>query len=96
MRTRPAALHVGCMANRRRLVQRNSPGPAPTFTERMEVRLRPDQYEAIDRISSALQFTPSELVRLFIDQGTEAVESVATFKSLTGKEPVPWVSEHKR
>lgn len=56
----------------------------------MVVRVRPDQAAAIERIARAMQLTPSELVRLFIDVGSDAFESVPKFKTLTGKEPVPW------
>lgn len=71
----------------------NKRGPAPVFTERMVVRLRPDQSDAIARIAKAFQLTPSELVRMWIDLGSEAVESVPTFKILTGEEPAPWARE---
>lgn len=71
----------------------NKPGPKPVFTERMDLRLRPDQVDALARIASVVPMTASELVRMFIDVGTDAFESVPNFKSLPRKETWPWESE---
>ena len=81
------------MANSGNLYGTNRPGPKPVFTERMDLRLRPDQVQALARISSVIPATTSELVRMFIDYGTDAFESVPNFKSLPRKEPAPWESE---
>lgn len=71
----------------------NRRGPKPRFTERLVVNVRQDQLQAVDRLATVLQMSRSDLVRLFIDQGTDAVESVPKFKTLSGKEPVPWANE---
>jgi hypothetical protein len=61
---------------------RRKPGPIPMFTERVVVKLRADQHEAVQRIATALGFTVSDVIRWFIDEGAHAVEAVPEFIEL--------------
>ena len=58
------------------------PGPKPQFPYVMQLRLRNDQRQALARIASTLGVGVSDLIRWFIDSGTDAVENVPTFKTL--------------
>jgi hypothetical protein len=75
--------------NRRHLCQpvaeRTRPGPKPVFTQRAVVMIRPDQRQALDRIAATLGLTVSDVVRWMIDQGTEAVEAVDSYRTLQGR-----------
>jgi hypothetical protein len=62
----------------------SNPGPVPTFTERIVVKLSPDQHQAVQRIALTLGFTVCDVVRWFIDEGARAVEAVPTFTELKG------------
>ena len=53
---------------------RTRPGPEPLFTNRLQVKIRTDQRQAINRLASALGFTTSELVRWILDSGLDALE----------------------
>lgn len=64
------------------LCARNRPGPKPVFTERVVVKLRPDQLQAVERIAHVLGVSTSDVVRWFIDQGVQAVEAVPEFNRL--------------
>jgi hypothetical protein len=65
---------VGAMPNAADLYGPNRPGPAPVFTERIELRLRPDQVQRLDRIAKAIGWSRSDVIRLGLDQFTEAIE----------------------
>lgn len=45
------------------------PGPDPVFTERLVVNVRPDQLQTLNRLSSALSISRSDLVRHVLDFG---------------------------
>lgn len=62
------------MPNAADLCGPNRPGPEPVFTERMELRMRPDQVQALDRIAKAFRMTRSDVLRLAVDQFTDAVD----------------------
>ena len=65
-------------------MHRTRPGPEPLFTNRLQVKIRTDQRQAINRLASALSFTTSELVRWILDHGIDALERshVATQEEL--------------
>lgn len=65
------------MANTAEPVQANRPGPKPLFTERMDLRLRPDQVAGMERIAAVIGVTQSDLVRWFIDSGIKAFNAEA-------------------
>ena len=62
------------MPNAADLYEPNRPGPEPVFTERMELRMRPDQVKALDRIAKAFRMSRSDVLRLAVDQFTDAVD----------------------
>lgn len=62
------------MPNAADLYGPNRPGPRPVFTERMDLRLRPDQIQKLDRIAKAFGQSRSDVLRLAVDQFTDAVE----------------------
>ena len=55
-------------------MHRTRPGPEPLFTNRLQVKIRDDQRQAINRLASALGFTTSDLVRWILDSGLQALE----------------------
>lgn len=58
------------------------PGPAPIFTERLVVNVRPDQRRSLEHIAGVCEVTVSDLVRWFVDEGVHAFESNPQFKTL--------------
>ncbi len=62
------------MPNAADLYGPNRPGPEPVFTERMDLRMRPDQVQALDRIAKAFRMSRSDVLRLAVDQFTDAVD----------------------
>lgn len=50
------------------------PGPAPVFTERIQVKVRPDQRAALRRVAGLVEMTEAEALRWIIDHGTAAIE----------------------
>ncbi len=50
------------------------PGPKPIFTERLVLNIRPDQRQALNRISQSLDRNVSEIVRWILDNGIDAIE----------------------
>ena len=62
------------MPNAADLYGPNRPGPDPVFTERIELRLRPDQVRKLDRIAKAFGWSRSDVIRLGLDQFTDAIE----------------------
>lgn len=77
-------LHAGAMANAHNCYGGKRRGPKPLFTERMEVRLRPDQAAAMQRIAKTLNLPTAELMRWFVDQGIGAVEGAPAYATLEG------------
>ena len=62
------------MPNAADLYGPNRPGPEPVFTERIELRLRPDQVRAADRVARAFHWSRSDVIRMALDQFTDAVD----------------------
>lgn len=52
------------------------------FTKRMVVQIREDQRTALQRIAVVLDLSVSDVVRWFIDEGTNAVESTPSYANL--------------
>jgi hypothetical protein len=57
-------------------------GPKPIFTERLYVKIRSDQRDALERIAVTLGLSLSDVVRWLLDEGTQAVESVPSYHTL--------------
>jgi hypothetical protein len=53
------------------------------FTERMVVKLRADQHDAVQRIARTLGMTASDVMRWWIDEGVRAVEGVPEYMNLS-------------
>lgn len=62
------------------------PGPKPQFPYRMEMRLRNDQRQALVRIAATLNVGVSDVIRWFIDEGIERIESNPAYIAFKGKE----------
>ncbi|MGI9121202.1 MAG: ribbon-helix-helix protein, CopG family [Acidimicrobiales bacterium] len=77
------------MPNAADLYGPNRPGPDPVFTERIELRLRPDQVQRLDRIAKAFRMTRSDIVRLAVDSFTDAVEEQPVLRRLEEVEVAP-------
>lgn len=58
------------------------PGPVPIFTERIVVKIRADQAEALQRIARVLGQSVSDVTRWFIDNGIQAVEGTSAYQQL--------------
>ncbi|MFT3854170.1 MAG: hypothetical protein QM733_15720 [Ilumatobacteraceae bacterium] len=54
---------------------RGNPGPKPVFTDRMELRMRPDQRHDIEVFASLLGLTVSEVTRWILDVGIGAINN---------------------
>ena len=52
------------------------------FTERIVVKLRRDQAQAVQRIARTLGLSSSDVVRWWLDEGIRAVEGVPEFRTL--------------
>ena len=63
------------------------PGPAPIFTERLVVNVRPDQRRSLEHIAGVCDLTVSDLVRWLVDHGIEAFESQPNYKTLPRRDP---------
>ncbi len=59
------------------------PGPVPTFTKKLKVWVRPDQDAALGRIARALGMTVSDVVRMFLDTGIDAVEQTPSYRTIS-------------
>lgn len=68
---------------------RNGPGPTPVFTERLVVKIRPDQADRLAVIARALRLNQSEVVRYALDLFTESVEAQAMFHRMKALEVEP-------
>ena len=55
-------------------MHRHRPGPEPLFTHRLQMKIRTDQWKAIDSLASVLGMTNSELIRWILDHGIDAVQ----------------------
>lgn len=73
---------VGAVADANHMPRPSRPGPRPLFRRRMDLRLRDDQVRTLTRMARVLGVSASDLVRWFIDQGTESVEAVPTYETL--------------
>lgn len=58
------------------------PGPCPVFTERLIVKVRPEQLAAVQRIARVLHRPASDVVRWFIDTGVAAIDQAPTYQLL--------------
>jgi predicted transcriptional regulator len=48
--------------------------PGPELTETLQVRMRPEEKEALSRLATHYERTPSEMVRRFIRRETRRLE----------------------
>ena len=48
-------------------------GPRPVFTDRLVVKVRPDQRTTLEQLAGSLDMTLSDLVRWILDHGIDAV-----------------------
>lgn len=66
------------MPNSAEHISLNRPGPDPVFTERLVVNVRPDQLQTLNRLSSALEVSRSDLVRAILDQAVTVWDQALT------------------
>lgn len=55
------------------------PGPDAVFTDRLNIKIRPEQREALERLAELFEITTSELVRRFLTALVEDID-VSVYK----------------
>lgn len=52
----------------------NAPGPDPIFTDRLNVKVRREMREELDRLAAALGITTSDVVRIFLTMALDITD----------------------
>ena len=52
-------------------------GPKPIFENRLQVKIRSDQRQSLDRFAAMFNVTVSDVVRWILDHGLDAIEHAA-------------------